>query len=179
MPVNSFTHLLSSASVAFVLTSSWTYGPLVNLCLPRPAKIINTDEFLGTWRWRAGDDTFQLTISQQGDVTIPPGVKLVLYAGRYRYSKGGRLIEESFSMAGKDLMLIGAPPFAAGNDSTLEMQYRDTTHHRQGRAVLKTDSSNPNKIRWLLQNAYETVAFNKVILPGFTLPTHMVLERVN
>lgn len=135
--------------------------------------------FVGAWKWQSKDEVFHLNIERTGEAANPEGKVFALYSATYVYSKANKVIEESESEKGKDLRLVGALPLAKVDNVTMELQYRDTIHHKQGRAVISFSKKQVNTVNWRLQNAYETVSVNKSILPGFTLPICMKLERAN
>jgi hypothetical protein len=62
------------------------------------------NKFIGTWRWTAGQDTFEITLHKQiyrPFLTYPFAGEAIV--GWHKYVKNGQLIQSSFQYIGRDI----------------------------------------------------------------------------
>lgn len=136
-------------------------------------------QLLGTWEWRAGPETFRLILLREPAFKMPDGTAYSVILGRHRYVRNGVVVEQSFTKAGQDgnpgFTLFGFPR----DYNTFYMSFWDMGKEKLGRSTLKLEPSNSNELHWHLTEPTESVGINRTIPRGFSVPTDIVLKRVD
>ena len=129
---------------------------------------------IGTWEWRSGKDQLQITLRREQHFLAPDGKTYDVLLGKHRYTRNGVVMEESFSLGEQEFVLFSG----YSNSSLLEMQYKDLSKNKTGRATLQFLPGGRGKASWRLQESLEAFSINRKIPPGFTVPKNVVLSRI-
>jgi hypothetical protein len=134
---------------------------------------------MGTWEYHNGSETFRLVLQNESRYKMPDGKFYSVILGRHSYYRNGKLIEQSLTMPGQD----GNPGFTLfsmpNNDKILKMSFEDLSRNKMGQVRLNLVPENTNRLQWILSMPSETVSVNKPTPIGFSVPTNLILERIN
>lgn len=137
-----------------------------------------TATMLGTWEWHSGSETLRVVLQREPSFKLPDGSVQDVIVGTHSYSNKLQNMENSIGARGVN----GNPGFTlfgfSGTGDRLAMSFHDLTKNKQGKVVLQMVPGQPNKMRWQLSPASETISINKVTPEGYTVPTTMLLTRV-
>jgi hypothetical protein len=142
-----------------------------------PAQAPSNESILGAWEWHSGSDSFRVVLQREPNFHLPDGTTQIAILGRHSYKKSGILIEQSLTMAGQDgnpgFTLLGVP----STDNPFSMSFFNITTGRRGEATMEV-LSGTNQLRWHFKPK-ETITINKPLPASFSVPTDLILTRVN
>ena len=156
---------------------------LITLCVPAMVSM-NTQQapyqsMIGTWEYHTGSETFRLILQNESKYKMPDGKFYNVILGKHSYYYNGKLIEQSLTMPGQD----GNPGFTLfsmpNNDKTLKLSFKDLSRNKLGQVRLNLVPGSTTRLHWTLSMPSETVSVNKPTPTGFSVPTDLVLERIN
>ena len=149
------------------------------------------DQFVGTWEWSSGGETFRIVISKHklqssGD----PQKYSDQIVGWHSYSKNNQVVESStdksrpifltWSDAHKNSTLIGGIKVS---DTKVWFDFHDLTKNKYGKATIEMVAGKTDELRWTLTEMERmNVIINGVpssppVPEGFTVPTNLILKK--
>ena len=149
------------------------------------------DQFIGTWEWTSGGETFRIVISKH---TLQRSVNPQEYSdqivGWHSYTKNGQLVESStdkskpifltWSDAHDNSTLIGGVKVS---DTKIWLYFDDISKNKDCKASLEMVAGKTDELRWTLEDKERmNVIINGVpssppVPEGFTVPTNLILKK--
>ena len=151
---------------------------------------INYDFYIGTWRYTNTSTNEELTIKlRESTVTLPPiygGHTITCLAGIYIYKKNGQIIHDTsdqFSNIPADEMPICVLKNTE-NPGRSTLSVRDYGKMKDGwpksgsGLLILVSSTNPKKIRWMVETPEGTYTEETAPPIGFSIPTDVIFTKV-
>ena len=149
------------------------------------------DQFIGTWEWTSGGETFRIVISkhtlQSSDNPQKFSDQIV---GWHSYSKNNQVVESStdksrpifltWNDAHDNSTLIGGVKVS---DTKVWLYFDDISRNKSGKATLEMVAGKTDELRWTLTERERMnviingVPLNKPVPEGFTVPTNLILKK--
>jgi len=133
-------------------------------------------------KWTYADDSVRLTIELRNDkVHVKRGTDdfyIDLIQGDYTLVKNGKIIHSS---SGKDTTITSGS-FDSDDKSRRTVHFIFTDVGRQSKrchVTFELVSGSPTKAHWTLTNTEHIVVGNEHYDPTFSVPTKMILTRIN
>ena len=142
-------------------------------------KNIKQQEFVGTWQWTRGKDTFTIKLIEDTFYLKYPDTLLHWILGWHKFVQDGKLLESSYeftdSIKNKKTTIIGAV-----NKGVLICTFRDLSRDRSFRIEMKMLNRRHSKILWTSQ-FLEDIRINEPpskIRGGQTVPSGIILKKI-
>ncbi|MCO5946715.1 DUF6705 family protein [Mucilaginibacter flavidus] len=133
-------------------------------------------------KWTYADDSTRLTIELRNDkVHVKRGTDdfyIDLIQGDYALVKSGKIIHSS---SGKDTTITsGSFDSDDKNRRTIHFIFADEGRQsKRCNVIFELLAGGPNKAHWVLTNTEHIVVGNEHYDPTFSVPTNMILTKVN
>ena len=149
------------------------------------------DQFVGTWEWSSGGETFRIVISkhtlQSSDNPQKFSDQIV---GWHSYSKNNQVVESStdksrpifltWNDAHDNSTLIGGVKVS---DTKVWLYFDDISRNKSGKATLEMVAGKTDELRWTLEEKDRAVVIvdgvpsSPPVPEGFTVPTNVILKK--
>jgi len=173
-----------------LLSSNTTYGQSIER-----RHGANLDFYVGTWRYTNTTTKEEFTIKLRKSVYTAYNISKDCVVGTYTYKKNGVVVLDNMSEFLIDKSVgLPAPIYASNakgtisesNPNRLTASIQDygilwpgSTLPKSGQGVITIVSTgNPKKIHWALKDSEGIVIIDHTPPPGFSIPTDMILTKI-
>jgi len=129
-------------------------------------------KYVGIWRFSSSEKIFTIML-KKARLLRKNGLLAHYLAGSYHYIENGILI--SGSINNKDTLLKASPNF---DKNSLTLLFSDAIKHKLGGGFILLMDSDNKKLKWKLIDSYNVVIRPRRVLPGFSVPTDLILTKV-
>ena len=149
------------------------------------------DQFVGTWEWSSGGETFRIVISKHmlRKSTDPQGYTETI-VGWHSYSKNNQVVESStdkskpifltWDNAHDNSTLIGGIKVS---NTKVWFYFHDLTKNKRCKATIEMVAGKTDELRWTLEEKDRAVVIvdgvpsSPPVPEGFTVPTNLILKK--
>ena len=149
------------------------------------------DQFVGTWEWSSGGETFRIVISKHMLQRYSnPKEYSDQIVGWHSYTKNNQVVESStdkskpifltWSDAHDNSTLIGGVKVS---DTEVWFNFHDLTKNKRCKATIEMVAGKTDELRWTLEDKeranviVDGVPSSPPVPEGFTVPTNLILKK--